>query len=394
MSFKYTGLFQHFPRICSIFGYGVAEAYGHLEDISIGFPISADMSSSITHLELKKSFTSHLCTILKIPKALITFIYEKGGGHSPLQATVTDVLHALTPQFDSLENLWLDCKDPDDRWYESEDVINEVALLSNFTRLKNLRIGGIVLYMFLEENNWDPSQRSSSGLLPESLETLHIIEFPRPIIWKCCRDFVLAELNHVNRLRKIFIEGLPRTSVQLKALQGQAKNQGVDVISLTRNNDFYFERGWGMDGSIQWGRCVPVSNIDVMPLLSENKEEGDTGNKPGSLKVSNSKFFYKWPLGRTDDYDSAEDAYNTDSESTDDEEMDDQDLNERETDVEDSDEVATDEEQIDTQEAEDQMKADLGTEKEEYGDEADKGDGYEEKTKDMGLDGEKSSVQK
>jgi hypothetical protein len=299
MSFKYALLFQNFPRIRSIFGNGVSDYYGPEKDMIETFGTAERRTSSLTHLELKNSFTVHLRTILKIPKALVTFIYEKGFGDNPLQASVTDVLHALVPQQNSLENLWLDCKDVDDMWCGPWNAYDEMNLLSKFIHLKNLRIGSLVIYLFLNENKWDSLQSNVPSLIPVSLETLHIIGPVDGEIGECCRDFLLAVLNQVHRLRTVYMEsgGFPR---EWKDLQEKAKSNAVDLIALIQTKQIYCERGWGMDGSIEWGSCLPFSNEDHMLLLSEWKEDGEADYKLGPDKASNGKCFYKWPLCRTD----------------------------------------------------------------------------------------------
>jgi hypothetical protein len=106
---------MHFPRIRSIFGHGIT-AYSESDIRNFGhdFLASTGMSSSLTHFELKDSLVDQrsLVAMLKIPKALSTLIYEismtsdsdRDSGVNPV-----DVLVALAPQCDSLENLWLDC---------------------------------------------------------------------------------------------------------------------------------------------------------------------------------------------------------------------------------------------------------------------------------------------
>jgi len=99
-----------------------------------------------THLEFKRSYLTqqNLCAILKIPKALQTFIYdivpENFLDPDYLGISPEDILLALAPHRDSLENLWL----------EIEPVINiepyaNVSSLSNFVCLKSLRVLARVL---------------------------------------------------------------------------------------------------------------------------------------------------------------------------------------------------------------------------------------------------------
>jgi hypothetical protein len=149
ISSKYIILFQSFPNIRSIFGWNLSKPDEDLVRISDRYPVTSGLGSSLTHLDLKRSYLTQqdLCAILKIPKALQTFIYDivpenfldpDYPGISP-----EDIFLALAPHRDSLENLWL----------EIEPVINiehyaNVSSLSNFVCLKSLRVLARVLDLF------------------------------------------------------------------------------------------------------------------------------------------------------------------------------------------------------------------------------------------------------
>jgi hypothetical protein len=334
MSSQYNILFQNFPSIRSIYSHRVFD-YGN-EPIQNTF---TSMSSSITHLELKNGFVNrpNLCTILRTPKALQTFIYEifSSAGMPPYPNGAIDILSALTPQSNSLENLWIDYEDEGDVLPEFRDVYNiSTPSLSSFNRLKNLRVAAEVLLEFLHpDQNEVPFWRNFSGVFPATLETLHIIYKYNITHWEDVRGFIIAELSQVPRLQSIIIECPSWVSgppPDWKELQEHAKSNGVELISLVSTLDFrvneYFERGWGMDGSIQWGRCVGDLNTRQIPLIREWKNDWESKYTPG-YKVESKDLFYQWhlcPESRLrETYEDTMDDQNTEDDATDDEATDD-----------------------------------------------------------------------
>jgi hypothetical protein len=333
----YTILFQSFPRIQSIFGLMVGDyADDFIENRVKVCPASTGMSSSLTHLELKRSVVKlqTLCTMLKIPKALSTFIYEIPWvcDYMPDDPFSTvDILHALEPQYHSLEYLWLDCLCDDDPSSESEYVHNNAPLLSKFSRLKSLRVSAEILLSFLyPDHNGISLQRNFSGLFPATLETLHIKYGETLILWNDFRGFVIAELNQVPRLRKIYIECNSYTNKPLdwEELQEHARGQGVELISLSTDlkqvRVFRCERGWGMDGSIKWASCGHT-NRETMVMVKDWNESWETRYKLG-WEANSKDSFYKWHLCHEVEYDPSETVY--DEEATDDGEMGDREIDE------------------------------------------------------------------
>jgi hypothetical protein len=237
---NYTILFQSFPRIRSIFGFCVGNNDQYpKEKISKNCPASTGMSSLLTHLELKSSFVRHedLCIMLKIPNALSTFIYEivSADSYEPdYTSCPLDILYALSPHYNSLECLWLDCLGSDDLTLGSKHVYNNAPLLVKFKRLKSLRISAeILLCSLYPDDHGIPYRRNFSLVFPATLEILHIKYMSRLIFWDELRGFVLTGLKQVPRLQKIFVEfrNFREAPSDWKELQEHAKSQGVDSLS-------------------------------------------------------------------------------------------------------------------------------------------------------------------
>jgi hypothetical protein len=318
MSSKYSMLFQNFPCIRAIYGHRVAENHEDLieelmeelmEETTDGNPASPGMKSSLTHLELKSSciLLRNLRATLKIPKALQTFIYEIDSYYGTMGTELIearDVLSALEPQCNSLENLWLDCMNAEDELSDTNHSFDPILPLSKFKRLKNLRVAAELLPSFLSlDINGIPWRRNFSGLFPATLETLHI-EYDTEddfILWEDFSGFVLGGLEQVPRLKKIIIECTWLNSAQAnwKELHEYAKSRDVDLIYLEtceeHDSGFYGERGWGMDGSIQWARCVGDSNTADMPLVVDLKNR-PSSSQHLSYEEASKHFFYKWHL--------------------------------------------------------------------------------------------------
>jgi hypothetical protein len=191
MSSQYGLWFQNFPCIRSIFGHRVFDSRNSPRGMnSDSYLASTDLSSPLTYLELKSSCIEeqNLCTILKIPKALQTFIYEiypKDIHMSPIPMSASDrlmgtvpisalhILSALEPRRNSLQNLWIGSLDDEEY---SRPYDKHKPSLTNFNKLKNLRLAAEVLDIFLyPDHNGMPSRQNCSGLFPATLETLHII---------------------------------------------------------------------------------------------------------------------------------------------------------------------------------------------------------------------------
>jgi hypothetical protein len=124
----------------------------------------------------------------------------------------TDVLHALAPQHNSLENLWLDCEILDFVGANSGYVHDPKPSFSKFNHLRNLRIHGGILCDFLYDEYYNPLREDFASLLPATLETLHIIDVIDMRIWINIQRFVLTEMANAPRLRKMFIESSISTS--------------------------------------------------------------------------------------------------------------------------------------------------------------------------------------
>jgi hypothetical protein len=266
IGFDYNILFQNFPRVRSIYGHCLTDDNDHTDNYTINYNnrdchglAFACKSSSLTHFELKDSLVhpESLITILKIPNALSTFIYEISITNEPSGESFIspkDVLFALAPQHDSLENLWLDFVQYEAVTLCSGYVHDKSPLLSRFSCLKSLRVGAHVLLALLYYPDFDiPFRRTLSGLFPATLEVLHIIYRSDLVLWGELRGYILTDLNQVPRLKKIFIECDSDIEPPLdwKGIREHAASQGVDLISLIsdRSQKTHFERGWGMDGS-------------------------------------------------------------------------------------------------------------------------------------------------
>jgi hypothetical protein len=245
MSSKYVISFQNFPRIRSIFGHRVAEKYETLvEDANTGYPAHTGMASSLKNLELKDSaiVQKNLRIVLKVLQALSTFTYEILTSRRFIWGSVIEVMHALVPHYHSLENLWLACTFERNLPAASIQVYDDIPLLSRFSRLKRLRIDAVLLEQLLRGNNGIPFRMSLYAVLPATLETLHIRYKSELILWDEVRRFILAKLDLVPQLKKIFIE----CSRYIKApddwqqLQEHAKNQDVDLVSLNSRGPWTF----------------------------------------------------------------------------------------------------------------------------------------------------------
>jgi hypothetical protein len=306
MGSEYTVWFQNFPRMRSIFSHRLDDMQDDdFIPVKIkweDFPTCDKKSSSLTHLELKGSFVNnqYLYTLLEIPKALLTFIYEIYSPYGSDLACPIDVLSALAPQHESLENLWLDCWESDDLIMFSDWIYEDTPSLSKFIRLKNLKLASEVLCILLDlDESGQLHRQGLSGLLPATLETLHIRVLMNDSCWSNLRVFILAQLDQVPRLQKIFIEcsNSAKAPLYWTELKEHAKSKGVDLISLIRNEagPEFWERGWGMDGSIKWARCVHGSNMSTMPLIRDWNEARDQKLEPEDWR-DQQKFFYKWHL--------------------------------------------------------------------------------------------------
>jgi hypothetical protein len=323
MSLKYSTLIQAFPCIRSIFGHRVVESYDepniHANNEYPIYPVLRGLCSSLTHFELKSSFVDQpsLCAMLEIPHALSTFIYEISQAFQPArradESLITrsplDVLIALLPQYNSLENLWLDCENPWVITSESDYQHNKVPLLPMFSRLKNLRVVADILLQFLyPDHNGIPFRSSFSGLFPATLETLHIRYMESLILWEELREFVQAEASQVPRLKTIVIEfdSSVKPPLDWKEFREDVKSQGVELISVYsyswQCNGFWCERGWGMEGSIKWARCVDESNSNRIPVIKDWKDDWKTIYNPCRRKDSGA-FFYKWHLCHEGEFD-------------------------------------------------------------------------------------------
>jgi hypothetical protein len=144
------------------------------------------------------------------------------------------------------------------------------------------------------------------------------------ILWEELRGFILAERDQVPQLRKIFIEwnNIIPAPPGWKELRSHAKEQGVDLIKLNSNNNqassFRCERGWGMDGSIKWARCVEDLNVRDMPLVQHRKDIWKA-----DYEIDPSQFFYKWHLCHEGQPGKRTYEPGTDDQTTDDEDSDD-----------------------------------------------------------------------
>jgi hypothetical protein len=358
VGFNYNIWFQRFPCVGSIFGHGITSGFDTKIPSTSRLSLAATgMGSSLTHLELKDSFVDppSLCTILKVPKALSTFIYEISmtsdrDWHSDISPV--DVLFALAPQYNTLENLWLDCLQFDAVTEHSNYVHDKTSLLSRFRTLKSFRVAAHVLFLLLyPDDDGFPFRRNFSRSFPATLESLHIRHEDELILWEDFRGFVLGELGQVPRLRKIFIEcdSSIRAPVDWKDLQGHAKSQGVDLISLIndplRLSNSRFERGWGMDGSIQWARCVTDMNQRDMPLVVNEWKEDLKEIYPMGWEQYSGEYFYKWHLCHEAGLEP--DKQTADDEATDDTEQDDSELDESETDDKSDDDLEDEEDEDD-----------------------------------------------
>jgi hypothetical protein len=362
MDSRYSTIFQSFPNICSIFGFNVSEVFEHrirtdgMRTFVNDYSSLSGMSSSLTHLELTRSFITqcNLCIMLKIPKALITFIYEiiptsMWLALSPI--SFEDILSALSPQYNSLDNLWLD-------GYEemgpepTHPSNNMSSSLSKFTCLRNLRVAAVVLLTILRHKA--PQPRNFSGVFPATLETLHIIydETEGVMFWDIFSGFVLAEMNQVPGLRKIFIQCNSDEEAPLdwKDLQEHAKSQGVDLISLHNfSSGAWCERGWGMDGSIKWAPCLGKTNYRRMPSIRDWKEDWEEKlitTSTGEYEEVPRDYFYKWHLCHEwmyqwEPYEDTTDHHTTTDEETD-EESSDGEVDEADSDDDESDETGLD----------------------------------------------------
>jgi hypothetical protein len=303
---RYIILFQCFPQIRSIFGYNISESYEERLRISSEYPVVSCLGSSLTHLELKRSYITNqnLHAILEIPKALQTFIYEiipQGRSNIPhFHIIPDDILFALEPQYDSLENLWIDGTDNIIPAHDED----KYSSLSKFTCLKSLRVAATVILEYLEPDEcWFPHRQSFSGLFPETLETLQInFDAEGVLFWKPFVEFVLAEMYQVPRLSTIVIEcsAKDKASPWWKELQEEAEDQGVDLFSVRSGewsgpSTFLCERGWGMDGSIRWAPCHLDENWWPMPLVRDWVADWEITSSRGYEEEAKD-FFYKWHL--------------------------------------------------------------------------------------------------
>ena len=232
-------------------------------------------SSAVTRLELLNSalHRADMDHVLRIPKALDTFISDVGVGHqtyAPLDFAAMRT--ALDAYRESLETLWLgNQRCAYEEWMEDEDIAPLTGFAS-FPKLKRMGMNPIFLFGFNDAENggdqdqdegreredfvedsrpdWDEStHRRLRGFLPPNLKvfTISFIQFRGAHLLKALIDLMPARPASLKVIR---LEGAVRESESLWAglaeLARLARAEGVDLSIIDGPPPYIFPR---YDGS-------------------------------------------------------------------------------------------------------------------------------------------------
>ena len=264
------------PAIDGVFmhRYGVGSA----KDPSFASLVSA--SSTVTHIELKQCqpLAQELGHMIRACKELKTLIYEKGEGHITYYAgfRTPGVRKAMQSAEATLENLWLDyqshvlsgetCWNYDDEGEDGsfDDDISPMSF-SGFAKLKHLRIA-LIFLLGIDEINQSRAFKLVDHL-PPSLEILHIthcVDGRNDILIEHLEEVLSLKDTRMPHLKQVIIEapwdGKPDRWDMGKLLALCEENdvplRAIDRGAMEKREDsdqpMQVERGWGMNGEIQF----------------------------------------------------------------------------------------------------------------------------------------------
>ena len=253
------------------------------DNLEEGFSGIPSASSNVQHLELKKCRlnSNEVTEILRIPKALQTFIYEIGFGHLAYTTVeFGEIRQALEQQKESLENLWLDYDHNGALWEWESGDLGPMQSFQGFMKLKHLRLATV--YVFGHRGcEIDPAHVTQGelkilkDLLPRSLETLHLTHCEDEVI-----ELLFASLAHLLEhkglacapmLSAITLEfalsAIEKHREALSKLLVSTRDTGISMRILNNHADHRWEqseldveRTWGMNEDVELAECVSMQN--------------------------------------------------------------------------------------------------------------------------------------
>lgn len=287
MSTDYIAASMPLAAIRAIYGHGLGSILDDEGNASLAVLPSA--SSTLTHLELRncKMNQPDITHLLRIPKALTTFIYDLGSGHlSYCDVVPQDIFDALVTQEHCLENLWLDYNQRfEEEWMSDYDTDSNLPR-GSFSRFKCLQVLRIAaMFLFGGQGNNDATGRELADLLPTTLHTLHVSNcddnFPSTL--HTLEELILHKDDYVPELRTIVLKGsilyVKRSWPGLQRLAWLASSQGI-AVSVQRykwDADWkdWVEQGWGMDESIWWKEGIHgLNRLPRCQLVDVTTDEG------------------------------------------------------------------------------------------------------------------------
>lgn len=262
-SSDYIAASMPLPSIHAVYGHSIGTDPNNEVEIS---PEARTASSTLKHLELRdcKLNGPDITHLLRIPKALTTFIYDIGSDHlSFCSVNPQDIWNALAPHQHCLENLWFDYNQRyEEEWHQEFDTDNDApgASLSCFKNLQILRIAAI--FLFGGQRNKDATGDELADFLPKTLQTLHVTPCEDNFggTLRTLEELLFHKKDYLPELKNIVLKGsihaVKISWTGLQKLVGIAESQlislSVQRFDLNAEWEEWIEQGWGMDESIWW----------------------------------------------------------------------------------------------------------------------------------------------
>lgn len=249
------GAYLELPGIRRLYGYQMGN--NTQEEITPTMAALGIGTSPVEELELRESklYAEDLERILRACKNLKTFIYEVGHAWAWYPLQTSDIRKALSLQERTLENLVLD--HPDYLEGMDGDDLSPISFAA-FRNLVYLKVS--TLFLGGEKGR---SDCDLTGTFPETLKTLHVTYVGEP--WHCAKTVdgllrVLQQKEVLPRLEKLTLEGdfqkYPERLDRVKEIVRCAKEKDIEtVIVNSAGFGAVLEKGWGLDGSVQWQEC-------------------------------------------------------------------------------------------------------------------------------------------
>ena len=267
----------------------------HWHEENGGLDDMKSASSGIEHLELKtcRFNPQEITDILRVPKALKTFIYEFGSFHvGYCAADFPAIRQGLEQHKTSLQDLWLDLHHEEESFQAGGDC-TRLWSFQDFTRLKRLRLSTVYVFgcsgvpqwdSFGEEDPVDPPDdfemtpdlaSALRHLLPPNIEAIrftHCEEGQPRLLFTSLIDLLehksadcapslsaitieisrLATAKHYDTLIHI-LHLTQALGISMRVLWNRGERKGEDYEKRV-------ERKWGMDEDIEWAVCTSKQN--------------------------------------------------------------------------------------------------------------------------------------